>query len=170
MKETNVDGAAAIAKVSRLANVKKLIHVSALNASPNPVPVTSKKGVEFFRTKYQGEIAVRNEFPEAIIFRPSWMFGVGDRLLSYYTMPGRRTFFKNLPVWNMGEGIFKEPVYFIDVCQAMVNVIFNEYGYGQTYEAVGLVFLSSEFQVVLNINFTFLFVNFLVLGDTNSRI
>ena len=137
LKEVHVDGAAKIAKVSRLAGVKKLIHMSALNARPDPVPVTSKVGVQFFKTKYEGEIAVRNEYPDAIIFRPSWMFGAADRFLNYYTAPGRRTFWKNIAVWNMGEGIYKEPVYFIDVCQGLVNVIFNEYGYGQTYEAVG---------------------------------
>ena len=136
-KDTNVDGARRIAKVSRLAGVKKLVHVSALNARPDPEPITSKIGVQFFKSKYEGEVAVRNEFPDAIVFRPAWMFGIADRLFNYYTLNGRRTLYKNLAVWNLGQDIYKEPVYFIDVVHGMINVIFNEYGYGQTYEAVG---------------------------------
>lgn len=135
--DTNVDGARRIAKVSRLAGVKKLVHMSALNARPDPEPVCSKLGAQFFKTKYEGELAVRNEFPDAIVFRPGWMFGIADRLFNYYTASARRTFTKSIALWGLGQDIYKEPVYFIDVVQGMVNSIFNEFNYGETYECVG---------------------------------
>jgi len=64
-----------IAEVSTHANVPRLIHVSHLNAaadSPSAV----------YRTKYEGERAVRDAFPEATIVRPGPLFGYEDWVLN----------------------------------------------------------------------------------------
>lgn len=56
-------------------NVDQLIHVSHLNANPN-------SSSRFYRTKYDGERAVRSAFPDATIVRPGPMFGAEDWLLN----------------------------------------------------------------------------------------
>ena len=40
-------------------------------------------GSKFLASKWHGEEAVRDEFPEAIIFRPSDIYGQEDRFLRY---------------------------------------------------------------------------------------
>ena len=70
----NVDGAERIAQVSALAGVPRLVHISHLNASPD-------SSSQFYSTKYRGEKAVQNAFPQATIVRPGPMYGHEDRLL-----------------------------------------------------------------------------------------
>lgn len=44
-----------------------------------------KDGSEFLRTKLEGECAVREEFPETTIIRPSDIWGQEDRFLRVYS-------------------------------------------------------------------------------------
>jgi len=48
-------------------------------------PHVLKNGSEFLRTKWEGELAVREEFPEATIVRPSNIWSFQDRFLSVFS-------------------------------------------------------------------------------------
>lgn len=52
-----------------------MIHVSHLNASPDSASA-------FYRSKWAGERAVRDAFPEATIARPAGLYGHEDWLLN----------------------------------------------------------------------------------------
>jgi NADH dehydrogenase (ubiquinone) 1 alpha subcomplex subunit 9 len=71
----HVEGAKSIARVAAQNGISKFVHVSHLNAS-----LDSKS--KFYQTKAEGELAVREAFPESAIIRPSIMFGYEDRLLN----------------------------------------------------------------------------------------
>ncbi|CAF4454006.1 unnamed protein product, partial [Adineta steineri] len=75
-----------IARLSRECGVQRLIHFSALNASPNPPAIIFRKPSKFLTSKYAGELAVREEFPDATIFRPSAIFGnqYSDGFIAYH--------------------------------------------------------------------------------------
>lgn len=73
--DVNVTGAGQIAKIARENDVSRFIHVSHLNANPDSESA-------FYRTKYEGEVAVREAFPEATIARPGPLFGGEDWLLN----------------------------------------------------------------------------------------
>ena len=60
--------------------------------------------------KYQGELAVKDEFPDAVIVRPSNIYGETDRFLYYYTNEFRRGL-GSIPLWNKGEMTIKMPVH-----------------------------------------------------------
>ena len=75
LEDVNVGGARAVARAARKAGVKTLIHVSTICAHP-------KSASRLGRTKAEGEAAVLEEFPDAVIFRPSLMFGAEDRLFN----------------------------------------------------------------------------------------
>ncbi|KAM0755192.1 NAD(P)-binding protein [Meredithblackwellia eburnea MCA 4105] len=103
--DVHVSGARRIARIAHLSGVSRLIHVSHLNASP-----TSKSA--FYRTKFDGELAVQDAFPEATIVRPGWMYGHEDRLLN--TMAVSPSIFRV----NHGETKIA-PVHVLDVAQAL---------------------------------------------------
>lgn len=80
---------------------------------------------KFYATKWEGENAVREEFPDAIIFRPSDMYGQSDRFLLYYAGNARR-YVNVVPLWKSGKGIYKAPVYVQDVAKAVVKAVFEK--------------------------------------------
>ncbi|KAJ3416676.1 39kDa subunit of ndufa9, NADH:ubiquinone oxidoreductase [Chytridiales sp. JEL 0842] len=71
-EQVNVDVPRQLAKLSKQLGVGRFIHVSALGAN---VDSPSK----WLKTKALGEIAVREEFPEATIIRPATLYGTEDK-------------------------------------------------------------------------------------------
>lgn len=134
--EVHVEGARRIARIARESGVEKLIHLSSLNASANPEPLVYEQGSGFLRSKYYGELAVREEFPDAIIFRPADIFGQEDRFLRYYAHIWRR-FFRYMPLWHNGEKTIKQPVFSSDVAQGIINAIKDPDAVGKVFQAVG---------------------------------
>lgn len=134
----HVEGPRTIARIAREIGVKRFIHMSALNSSPKPPEFYIKGGSKFLKTKYYGELAVREEFPDATIFRPADMYGECDNFLWYYCRPHRRSW-RRLPLPNSGYGITKTPVSLSDVAKGVVNSITDNDAIGKTYDAVGYI-------------------------------
>jgi len=105
----HVAGAKSIARIAQESGVSKFIHVSHLNAS---LESTS----EFYRSKAEGEIAVKEAFPDATIVRPAAMFGYEDRLLNNMAI---------WPIWwKLNHGQTKiRPAHVMDVAQALNNLV-----------------------------------------------
>ncbi|XP_053683531.1 NADH dehydrogenase [ubiquinone] 1 alpha subcomplex subunit 9, mitochondrial [Sabethes cyaneus] len=135
-KDVHVDGARRLARIAKQAGVEKFIHLSSLNATPEPTPLVIKEGSKFLKSKYYGECAVREEFPDAIVFRPSDIYGQEDRFLRYYAHLWRRQI-RGMPLWYKGERTLKQPVFCSDVAQGIVNAIKDPDTQGKTYQAVG---------------------------------
>ena len=76
-EETNITIPRTIAEICKEMQVDHLIHVSSASANPD-----SKS--RWSRTKYEGELAVKEAFPWATIIRPTQLFGKNDLLLSWY--------------------------------------------------------------------------------------
>ncbi|XP_074602799.1 NADH:ubiquinone oxidoreductase subunit 39 isoform X2 [Brevipalpus obovatus] len=125
LEDANFEGARLIAKMAKMAGVRKFIHVSCLNASANPEPVILRKGSRYLKAKYAGEQAVRDVYPDATIFRPARMFGAYDR---YFMMIWNRFNRINYDwmLWNMGRGIYKMPVYQDNVAEGIMKVLLND--------------------------------------------
>lgn len=135
-KEVHVEGARRLARIAREAGVEKFIHFSALNASPDPKPLVYSQGSGFLRSKYAGENAVRDEFPDATIFRPADIYGQEDRFLRYYAHVWRR-FIRYIPLWHNGKLTVKQPVAVSDVAQGVINAIRDPDAVGKVFQAVG---------------------------------
>ena len=54
------------------------------------------------RTKYQGELAVLSEFPEATIFRCADVYGGNDNFINFWFSRWRKTFKREISLWKRG--------------------------------------------------------------------
>ena len=129
LASVHIDAAQRIARLARENGVSKFIHVSALNAS-----VDSPS--EYLRTKALGEQAVLSEFPDAVIVRPSRVFGHEDwlfRQMGFFTkfIPG-----SFIPLINGGLSKMR-PVYVGDVAAALGMLAKNTPTNGNLIELYG---------------------------------
>ena len=112
----------------KASGVRRLIHMSALNADP-------KGPSEYLRSKGEGEalvLAAQGEL-DVTVFRPSVIFGLGDSFLSMFAKV-----LKKLPFFPLGFGHARfQPVWAADVADAFVDSLGNSATFGQAYELVG---------------------------------
>ena len=128
----HIDGPRAIARAAREAGVTRLIHVSAIGADKNSKAL-------YARTKAAGEQAVLEEFPSAIIVRPSIVFGPEDQFFNRFAAMARVSPF--LPLIGLGFTKF-QPVYVGDVATAISNITDGAGKSGTIYELGGPEVLS----------------------------
>jgi uncharacterized protein YbjT (DUF2867 family) len=128
----HVAGARTVARAAREAAAQHLVHVSAIGASSNSAG-------QYGRTKAQGEAAVLEAFPEAVILRPSLIFGPEDSLFNRFAAMARTA--PVLPLVGGGRTRF-QPVYVGDVAAAIANVCEGAGKPGAIYELGGPEVLS----------------------------
>jgi uncharacterized protein YbjT (DUF2867 family) len=122
----NHRGAGAIAAAARAAGATHFVHMSAIGAD-----VDSKS--LYARSKGLGEAAVQQAFPEAIIMRPSLVFGQGDGFFNLIASLNR--LFPVMPLIG-GQTRF-QPVYVGDVAEAFVAAAEGKVKTGRIYELGG---------------------------------
>nr|PZN85209.1 MAG: complex I NDUFA9 subunit family protein [Pseudomonadota bacterium] len=123
----HVQGARAVARAAREAGAKRFIHISAIGADP-------KSRSAYARTKAESEQAVLEEFPDAIIIRPSIVFGPEDDFFNRFAAMAR--FAPLLPLIGGGRTRF-QPVYAGDLGGAIANAVEGAGKPGTIYEAGG---------------------------------
>lgn len=126
-------GAGRVARLAREAGVGRLVQISAIAADAG-----SK--AEYARSKAKGEAAVREEYPEATIVRPSLVFGPEDELFNRFAAMAR--ILPVLPIF--GHGLLADagttrfqPVYVGDVAEAIRRLLTDPASAGKTYELGG---------------------------------
>ena len=126
-KAIHVEGARAIAKAAREAGVQRLVHISAIGAE-------RKAKSTYARSKAEGEAAVLEEFPDAIILPPSIVFGPEDEFFNRFAAMARMSPF--LPLIGGGRTRF-QPVFVGDVAAAIAACLAGEGKPGTVYEIGG---------------------------------
>ncbi|MCW5729791.1 MAG: complex I NDUFA9 subunit family protein [Alphaproteobacteria bacterium] len=120
-------GAELVARAARAAGARRLVHVSAIGADEHSASL-------YARSKAMGEAAVRREFPDATILRPSVIFGAEDGFLNRFGAMARISPF--LPLIGGGATRF-QPVYVGDVAAAIARALADDAAAGRTYELGG---------------------------------
>ncbi len=120
------EGAGRVAKACAAAGVRHLVHVSAIGAD-------AASPSAYAKSKAAGEAAVRAAFPQAVILRPSIVFGAEDNFFNRFGAMASLLPF--MPV-ICGETKF-QPVYVGDVADAVVAAAGSAAAAGQTYELGG---------------------------------
>ncbi|SMX46958.1 complex I NDUFA9 subunit family protein [Maliponia aquimaris] len=109
------EGAARIARIAAEGGVVRMVHISAIGADP-------EGDSRYARSKGKGEQGVLKHMPNAVILRPSVVFGPEDQFFNRFA--GMARLGPVLPVVG-GETKF-QPVYVDDVAQAAVKGVTGE--------------------------------------------
>ncbi|MBA4804498.1 MAG: complex I NDUFA9 subunit family protein [Brevundimonas sp.] len=130
----HVQTARNIAEACAAGGVDRLVHVSAIGANP-------ESDSAYARTKAAAEMAVREVKPNAVIVRPSVVFGPGDDFLNRFaSMAG---WAPALPLIGGGRTRF-QPVYVGDVAAAIATALSRTETDGRTFELGGPAVMTFE--------------------------
>lgn len=125
-RRLQAEGAGTVARLAAEAGAERLVHVSAIGADPASPSA-------YGRSKGEGEAAVRAAFPQAVILRPSILFGPEDQFFNRFAGMARL-----LPVMPVVAGETRlQPVYVGDVAEAVLAAAMREDAPGRTYELGG---------------------------------
>jgi len=120
-------GARAVAEATRAAGIATLVHQSALGADP-------RSESTYARTKAEGEAAVLETVPDAVILRPSIVFGPEDQFFNRFGDLARIS--PVLPL--IGGGVTRlQPVFVGDVAEAIARAVEGQLSGGTVYELGG---------------------------------
>jgi len=136
-EKVHVEGAQRIARLCKEAGVKRLVQMSHINAREKPAVAFLKGGSRFLASKYQGELAVRAEFPEATIFRASDVWAERDNFVNHWFNRWRWNKNRTVSLYGKGELTVKQPIWMPDLVTGIMNSLYDPEAVGQTYEAVG---------------------------------
>jgi uncharacterized protein YbjT (DUF2867 family) len=109
----HVEAASRLARCSQAMGIARFVHMSGIGAKPD-------SSSPYIRSRGEGEKAVRAAYPQAVIVRPSVMFGSDDAFL----MP-LANLLQKLPVFPLfgaGETAL-QPSYVEDVAEAVVRIL-----------------------------------------------
>lgn len=120
-------GAEAVARAARETGARRLVHMSAIGAE-------AEGKSNYARTKAEGEAAVMREFPDAVIMRPSVVFGPEDDFFNRFASLAR--FAPALPLIGGGKTRL-QPVFVGDVAEAFALAADGNLSTGTTYELGG---------------------------------
>ncbi|WP_127145110.1 complex I NDUFA9 subunit family protein [Pelagibacterium montanilacus] len=119
-------GAATVATAARQAGASHLVHMSAIGADTGSPSA-------YARSKARGEAEVLKAFPEAVIIRPSIIFGPDDGFFNLFGSLARYS-----PVMPLVGGKTRfQPVYVADVAQAFAIAAEGRVAGGTIYELGG---------------------------------
>ena len=119
-------GARSIAEAAHAAGAK-LTHISALGADANSPS-------SYARTKARAEATILSLLPDAVILRPSIMFGHEDSFFNKFAAMAK--VFPALPLVGSGRTKF-QPVYVEDVAEAVARSVDGTIAPGKIYELGG---------------------------------
>lgn len=106
------EGAGRVARLAAEAGVGRLVHISAIGADP-------ESDSAYAAAKGRGEAAVRAAFPDAVILRPSVLFGTEDQFFNRFAAMARLS-----PVLPLVGGATRfQPVYVDDVAAAATRAV-----------------------------------------------
>ncbi|MBZ8134749.1 complex I NDUFA9 subunit family protein [Afifella sp. IM 167] len=111
--DVHVTGAAALARAASESRIAQFVQLSGIGANPD-------SDSAYIRARGEGEAAVRWEKPNAVIVRPSVMFGPEDGFLE--TLQRIIRLSPVLPLFGSGDALL-QPVYVENVAEAIARIL-----------------------------------------------
>ncbi|MDP3657574.1 MAG: complex I NDUFA9 subunit family protein [Brevundimonas sp.] len=130
----HVEASRNIAEACAAGGVGRLVQVSAIGASP-------ESRSDYALSKAAAEMAVREVKPDAVVIRPSIVFGAGDDFLNRFAALASMA--PALPLIGGGQTRF-QPVYVGDVAEAIARAVALPKAAGRTFELGGPAVMTFE--------------------------
>lgn len=130
----HVEASRNIAEAVAAANINRLVQISAIGADP-------ESESDYALSKAAAEMAVREVKPDAVVIRPSIVFGAGDDFLNRFAQMAQVSPF--LPLIGGGKTRF-QPVYVGDVAEAIARATVLPEAAGRTFELGGPAVMTFE--------------------------
>jgi uncharacterized protein YbjT (DUF2867 family) len=126
-KAVQDEGARHVAEAARAAGASAFVHMSAIGADAQSPSI-------YARTKAAGEAAAKEVFPDAVILRPSVVFGPEDDFFNRFAALAQLS--PALPLIGGGKTKF-QPVFCGDVAKAVMASLTGKAKAGAVYELGG---------------------------------
>jgi NADH dehydrogenase len=123
----HVEGARRLAQAAKAAGLTDFLQVSALGAAPDAE-------ADYAKSKFAGEQAVRDAFPDAIVVRPSIVVGPEDGFFNRFAAMAQIS--PVLPLIDGGRTLF-QPTCVGDVAEAIDRLLADPGYRGRTFELAG---------------------------------
>lgn len=127
LESVNVFGARAVAEAARGQGLDRVIHVSAIGASPESPSA-------YGRSKAAAEAAVFETLPKSVVMRPSVVFGPEDEFFNRFARMAQMS--PALPLIGGGKTKF-QPVFVGDIARAIADTVEGKAKAGRVYELGG---------------------------------
>ena len=154
---------ALLSKVAKKKSIKQLIHLSALGIDAS---VDSKYAI----SKLDGENKVKENFPKAVILRPSLVYSVDDNFTTNFM--SLLSILPMMPLYYEGKTKFT-PIHVSDLANIIFNIVEKKI-YGEIIECIGpevLTFKEILLKILKSINKKrFLFPMPLSLAKINAKL
>ena len=126
------EGAVNIAQACAAAGIQRFVHISAIGADADAAS-------EYARTKGEAETKIREILPEAVILRPSIVFGPEDAFFNRFAALASHPISNIAPFLPAigGGHTHVQPVYAGDVAAALAAAVTLPEAAGKTYELGG---------------------------------
>ena len=116
-----------IGRMAKDTECEQIVHLSALGAELKSLSI-------YARSKAEGDRGLLRQFPDAVVLRPSIIFGPGDNFFNRF---GHMAMFvPALPLIGGGKSLM-QPVYVGDVAEAVLAALTMEEAKGQIYQLGG---------------------------------
>ncbi|WP_273759047.1 complex I NDUFA9 subunit family protein [Bartonella sp. ML70XJBT.G] len=141
-QNTQIDGAKNVAELTTQAGIP-LIYMSALVANQNAKFL-------YARVKFMSEQIVQNTHPQAIIMRPSVIFGPEDCFFN--TLANLSCFLPIMPLFGGGQSKL-QPIYVEDIAEFVVRALEGQVISGKSYDLGGpqIITFQNALENILNI-------------------
>lgn len=130
----HVEASRNIAEACAAGGVGRLVQISAIGANP-------ESRSDYALSKAAAEMAVREVKPDAVVIRPSIVFGAGDDFLNRFA--ALASLAPALPLIGGGQTKF-QPVYVADVAEAIARSVAAPEAAGRTFELGGPAVMTFE--------------------------
>ena len=132
--KAHVLGPQNIGLLAKKYNIKRLVHISSIGAD-------KKSNIKYQKTKGEGEIAIKENYKDVNIIRPSIVFGPEDGFFNVQAKLLKSS--PIIPLFGGGKNKF-QPIYVNDLVDGIINILKKEKHKGQLFEFGGPDIMTME--------------------------